>query len=62
MSTFATFLASAGEFPAVPMPFFLERVSAGFPSPAQDYVDRALDLNELCIQRPLFLYALRVRA
>lgn len=57
----ATFLASAGEFPAVPMPFFLERVSAGFPSPAQDYVDRALDLNELCIQRPAATFFVRAQ-
>ncbi|MBE0508966.1 MAG: translesion error-prone DNA polymerase V autoproteolytic subunit [Marinospirillum sp.] len=57
----ATFLASAGEFPAVPMPFFLERVSAGFPSPAQDYVDRPLDLNELCIQRPAATFFVRAQ-
>ena len=31
-------------------PLFLVRVEAGFPSPADDYVDRALDLNELCVQ------------
>lgn len=27
-------------------------VSCGFPSPAEDYVDRALDLNELLIAKP----------
>ena len=31
------------------IPFFLESVSAGFPSPAQDYVEKRLDLNDLCI-------------
>ena len=31
-------------------PLFLARVEAGFPSPADDYVDRALDLNELCVR------------
>ena len=29
------------------IPLFSEAVSAGFPSPAQDYVEKALDLNEL---------------
>lgn len=40
-------------------PLFLERVAAGFPSPAQDYVDRALDLNELCIEHPAATYYVR---
>ena len=30
----------------VPRPLFLSRVPAGFPSPADDYVEGALDLNE----------------
>ena len=34
------------------IPMFLERVSAGFPSPAEDYVEKTIDLNELCIQHP----------
>lgn len=41
------------------LPLFLERVAAGFPSPAQDYVDRALDLNELCISHPAATYFVR---
>lgn len=32
-------------------PLFTERCPAGFPSPAQDYVEAELDLNEYCIQR-----------
>lgn len=31
-------------------PLFLARVEAGFPSPADDYVDRALDLHEFCVR------------
>lgn len=27
------------------IPLFLERVSAGFPSPAEDYVEKTIDLN-----------------
>nr|QBQ85719.1 RumA [Shewanella putrefaciens] len=38
----------------------MERVSAGFPSPAQDYVEQTLDLNELCIKRPAATFFVRV--
>lgn len=41
------------------IPFFLSSVSAGFPSPAQDYVEKTLDLNELLIQRPAATYFVR---
>lgn len=37
--------------PQVRIPFFAESCAAGFPSPAQDYVEKELDLNELCIRR-----------
>jgi len=37
--------------PSVKIPFFAEACAAGFPSPAQDYVEKELDLNELCIRR-----------
>lgn len=42
------------------IPLFLERVSAGFPSPAEGYLDKSLDLNELCIQHPAATYFVRV--
>jgi len=42
------------------IPLFMERVSAGFPSPAQDYVEQMLDLNELCIKRPAATFFVRV--
>lgn len=42
------------------IPLFIERISAGFPSPAEDYVEHTLDLNELCIQRPAATFFLRV--
>ena len=42
------------------IPLFMERVSAGFPSPAQDYVEQSLDLNELCIKRPAATFFVRV--
>ena len=42
------------------IPLFSEAVSAGFPSPAQDYVEKALDLNALCIKRPAATFFVRV--
>ncbi len=42
------------------IPLFMERVSAGFPSPAQDYVEQTLDLNQLCIKRPAATFFVRV--
>lgn len=45
--------------PKLEIPLFLERVSAGFPSPAQDYAESTLDLNELCIAHPSATYFVR---
>ena len=42
------------------IPLYSEGVSAGFPSPAQDYVEKTLDLNELCIRRPAATFFVRV--
>lgn len=53
-------IGKAGTFALQPIPLFLERVSAGFPSPAQDFVEKALDLNELCIQHPAATFFVRV--
>lgn len=33
------------------VPLFADPCAAGFPSPAQDYIESELDLNELCIRR-----------
>ncbi|MCO4785101.1 translesion error-prone DNA polymerase V autoproteolytic subunit [Marinomonas atlantica] len=43
------------------IPFYVESVSAGFPSPAQDFVERSLDLNELCIQHPSSTFFVRAQ-
>ena len=34
------------------LPVFLDKVSAGFPSPATDYMENKLDLNEYLIRHP----------
>jgi DNA polymerase V len=40
-------------------PLFSCGVSAGFPSPADDYIDRNLDLNELLIVNPAATFFVR---
>lgn len=47
--------------PRLPIPFFACLVPAGFPSPADDYLDKTLDLNELLIQHPAATFFLRVQ-
>ena len=42
------------------LPLFSARVPAGFPSPADDYIDRALDLNEHLIRHPAATFFVRV--
>lgn len=42
------------------IPIFLESVSAGFPSPADDYLEGRLDLNEYLIRNPSATFFLRV--
>jgi DNA polymerase V len=44
----------------VSLPLFISSVSAGFPSPAEDYMDRKLDLNELLIKNPVATFFVRV--
>ena len=41
-------------------PLFTSGVSAGFPSPAEDHIERKLDLNELLIQHPAATFFVRV--
>jgi len=45
---------------AVALPVFTERVSCGFPSPAADYMDEAIDLVKSLIVHPSATYVLRV--
>ena len=43
------------------LPLFLSRISAGFPSPADDYVESRLSLDEHFVQRPEATFFLRVQ-
>ena len=42
-----------------PVPIYSSSVSAGFPSPAEDYVEGKLDLNEHLIPRPSATFMVR---
>jgi DNA polymerase V len=41
-------------------PLFMCGISAGFPSPADDYIERLLDLNELLIKNPPATFFVKV--
>ena len=43
------------------LPLFVSPVEAGFPSPADDYLDQLLDLNEHLIKNPPATFLVRVR-
>ncbi len=42
-------------------PYFAESVQAGFPSPAQDHLEKQLDLNELLIKHPAATFFVNVQ-
>src|SRR5690606_23908868 len=42
------------------LPLFSEAVSAGFPSPADDYIENNLDLNKYLIQHPSSTFYIKV--
>ena len=42
------------------LPLYQVRISAGFPSPAEDSIDKHLDLNEYLIAHPAATYFVRV--
>ena len=41
------------------IPLFTGKVAAGFPSPADDYIEKTLDLNDLLIQKPAATFFVR---
>ena len=43
------------------LPLYLSRIKAGFPSPADDYLDKKLDLNEHLIKHPASTFFVRVK-
>ncbi|MDO9167631.1 MAG: translesion error-prone DNA polymerase V autoproteolytic subunit [Methylobacter sp.] len=45
----------------MPLPLLAGKVAAGFPSPADDYVEKNLDLNELLVQKPAATFFARAQ-
>lgn len=45
---------------SVSLPLFACKIAAGFPSPADDWLEQTLDLNDLLIKNPPATFLLRV--
>lgn len=46
---------------AITVPLMVARAVCGFPSPADDYMERPLDFNELLIRNPPATFAVRIQ-
>lgn len=46
---------------SAPLPLYVSTVKAGFPSPADDYLDKRLDLNEHLIKHPAATFFVKVK-
>ncbi len=44
----------------VSRPFYMTAIAAGFPSPADDYIEGSLDLNQHLIKHPAATFFVRV--
>lgn len=51
---------SAARTTGASLPLFLTYVPAGFPSPADDYIERKLDLNAYLVRHPAATFFVRV--
>ncbi len=58
-SNIAVVLYPARKPGSLSIPLFNGKVAAGFPSPADDYIEKTLDLNELLIQKPAATFFVR---
>ncbi len=47
--------------PKLSIPLASEHIAAGFPSPADNYIDKGIDLNEELIHHPISTFFLRVK-
>jgi len=43
----------------IEIPLFSGKVAAGFPSPADDYIEKTLDLNDLLVKKPAATFFVR---
>ncbi|MFD3003103.1 LexA family protein [Pontibacter toksunensis] len=49
------------EIDSIELPLFASYISAGFPSPADDYLEDKIDLNKYVVQNPTSTFLMRVR-
>ncbi len=49
----------ASTTPQIDIPLFSGKVAAGFPSPADDYIEKTLDLNDLLVKKPAATFFVR---
>ena len=45
----------------IEIPLFVDTISAGFPSPADDYIEEKLDLNKHLIKNPVSTFYVKVK-
>ena len=57
----STLFTPAVNPPQLLLPLYGHRIPAGFPSPAADYIESAIDLNELLVRDPKSTFFLRVQ-
>jgi DNA polymerase V len=60
LPTRASQLYRRGDRRKVALPLYTCPVSAGFPSPAEDYIEGKLDLNQYLIKNPVATFFVRV--
>lgn len=53
-------IAKPEEGALLAIPSFLSTVRAGFPSPAEDYIEKKLDINELVVEHPAATFFVKV--
>jgi len=45
--------------PITKLPLFLSPAVCGFPSPALDYIEKTIDLNQICVEHPAATFYVR---
>jgi DNA polymerase V len=53
-------IISIGDRIKLSIPFLLSKVKAGFPSPADEYLEKTIDFNQFLVQHPAATFCMRV--
>jgi len=46
---------------SIKIPIFVSNISAGFPSPADDYIEDVIDLNKHLVEHPSAIFLVRAK-